>query len=229
VGDRQLSLPLTSAADRAPSLPAQIKPMLPADVAAPFDDPAYLFEPWWPGLRLFAFVERGAVRLQAGTLSEPLEAFPELARLPGKLRAEGLVLDGTLLVLDDDARPDPDLLRRRLERPYRRGGYPALIVDDLIYADGRPLAAPYVERREQLTLTLDESDWCMVGRGYRGEGAMLAIAVGALGIGSLSARRLDARYRRGHAGDAWLRVPIAPSHVAAGARPSLALILKLGL
>jgi bifunctional non-homologous end joining protein LigD len=203
--------------------------MLAVDVAAPFDDPAYLFEPWWPGLRLLAFVERGAVRLQAGTLSEPLDAFPELTRLPERLRADGLVLDGTLLVLDDDARPDPELLRRRLERPYRRGGYPALIVDDLIYADGRPLSAPYLARRERLALALEESDWCMVGRGYRGEGAMLAIAVGALGIGSLSARRLDARYRRGPAGGAWLRVPIATSHVAAGARPSLALILKLGL
>jgi hypothetical protein len=69
-------------------------------IDSPFDDPAYLFEPWWPGARALAFVEGGRLRLQVEQLSDPLIAFPELADLPTHLRRDGVVIDATLLVLD---------------------------------------------------------------------------------------------------------------------------------
>ena len=59
----------------------------------------------------------------------------------------------------------------------------------------------------------------------RGEGTLLAEALARFGLESLSARRLDARYRAGSAGEAWLRIPIAP--VAGTERPRLALIQRL--
>ena len=43
-------------------------------VDAPFDDPGYLFEPWWPGARAIAFCEHGALRLQvAGEAAAPAQ------------------------------------------------------------------------------------------------------------------------------------------------------------
>ena len=36
-----------------------------AHIDTPFDDPDYFFEPWWPGVRALALVERGQLRLQA--------------------------------------------------------------------------------------------------------------------------------------------------------------------
>ena len=195
----------------------------------PFDDPAYLFEPWWPGARMFVFVEDGRVRLQAGHLGDPLEGFPELGEICGLVAGDGLVLDGTLLVIDAEGRPDPEALRRRLDRPAERVGQPGFVAQDLLYADGAQIGRrPYEQRRDTLLTRLHETDWCVVGRAYREEGTTVADALADIGIGTMSARNLAAPYRPGEAGDAWLRVPLEP--VAEPARtPSLALIQRLPL
>lgn len=202
--------------------------MQPATVDAPFDDPDYLFEPWWPGLRAIAFIEAGGLRLQAHGLSDALAAFPELNELAPQVRADGVVLDGTLLVLDRGGSPDGTLLRRRLENG-RRSGRPAYVASDLIWCDAAPWARrPYRARRQRLQEILPDGDRAVVGHGYRGEGTLLAEALARIGLDGLSARRLDARYRAGPSADAWLRAPIVPAP-ARGGRPSLSLIQRLPL
>src|SRR5438046_2817227 len=84
-------------------------------IDGPFDDGDYFFEPWWPGVRALAFVDSGVARLQVTGLADPAAAVPELADLPQQLATDGAVLDGTLLVLDDEGRPDSNLLRQRLD------------------------------------------------------------------------------------------------------------------
>ena len=65
----------------------------------------------------------------------------------------------------------------------------------------------------------------MVSHALLGEGTLLAEALARFGLGAISARRLDARYKSGSAGEAWLRIPVAP--VARTERPRLALIQRL--
>src|SRR5919112_6816974 len=101
--------------------------------------PVYLCGPWWPGTRLLVFVEGGHVRLQAEHLGSPLDAFPELAGIAGLVSGDGMVLDGTLIVIDDEGRPDPEALRRRLDRPRERVGQPGFVAQDLLYADDTAL------------------------------------------------------------------------------------------
>ena len=220
-------LPLSIPSDSGRRLPARVAPMQPAAVDAPFDDPGYLFEPWWPGLRAIAFVEGGRLRLQAHGLSDALAAFPELNELPLQLLADGVVLDGTLLVLDRGGSPDGGLLRGRLE-DGGRDGLPAFVASDLVWCDATPWARrPYRARRERLQEVLPDGDRAVVGHGYRGEGTLLAEALARIGLDGLSARRLDARYRAGPSAGAWLRAPIVP--VPARGRPSLSLIQRLPL
>jgi len=225
VPDEQL--PLSIPTDSGRRLPARVAPMQPAAVDAPFDDPDYLFEPWWPGLRAIAFVEAGSLRLQAHGLSDALAAFPELDELPRQLLADGVVLDGTLLVLDRGGSPDNALLRARLE-DGRRAGSPAYVASDLIWSDAASwVRRPYRARRQRLQEVLPDGDRATVGHGYRGEGTLLAEALARIGLDGLSARRLGARYRAGPSGDAWLRAPIVPA--PARGRPSLSLIQRLPL
>ena len=193
--------------------------MLPAQAAGPFDDPAYLFEPWWPGTRVIAFVGDGRVRLQAAELSDVLATFPELAGLAARVGAPDTILDGVVLVLDGAGRPDPALLRRRLEDPAEHAGRPAFVANDVLAASGRRLTRlSFAARREHLASLLRTADWCAVSRGYPGEGRTLATAAAELGFRWLSAHRLDAPYRAGPAGDAWLRVPTREG-AASMARP----------
>jgi bifunctional non-homologous end joining protein LigD len=202
--------------------------MQPAEADAPFDDPDYLFEPWWPGVRATAFAERGRVRLQVAGLADADAAFPELADLPGQLAEDGVALDGTLMVLDADGRPDPDLLRARLTVGGPGAGRAAYVAADLLWAGGEPvLKRTFRVRRDWLAAILAPGDRITVGHGYVGDGTLVAEALARLGIDGLSGRRLSARHRAGAAGDAWLRMPVTPAEPRA--RPTLALLLRLPL
>ncbi len=197
-------------------------------VDAPFDDAGYFFEPWWPGARALAFIEAGDLRMQVSGLSDPIAAFPELRDLPGQVLGDGMVLDGTLLVLDDEGRPDAELLRTRLTgdaAPGQRAGRPAYVASDLLWSEGASwVRRPFAARRDHLTAVLPAGDRVIVGRGYVQEGTLVAEALAGLGIDGLSARRLASRYRAGSAGEAWLRAPVTPPEPRP--RPTLALILR---
>jgi bifunctional non-homologous end joining protein LigD len=177
--------------------------MQPTEGPAPFDDPGYFFEPWWPGVRVFVHLEQGRVRLQAEALADPAPAFPELAAVPELVAGEGIVVDATLLVLDGRGRPS------RALRAGQRSGTPALVGADLPFLDYTSLACrPFAERRGELAARIAPSPWFLAGRGFVGDGVTVAEALGKLGFAGLSARRLDAPLRQGPAGDAWYRVPL---------------------
>ena len=203
--------------------------MQPTAGIGPFDDSGFLFEPWWPGVRALVWVEGARVtRLQVDGLADAMAAFPELdAELPRQLMEDEAILDGSLLVLDEGGWLDGDLLRRRLAGDPM-AGRPAFVASDLLWSAGASLQRrAFSARRERLESILRDGDRCMVGHALRGEGTLLAEALRRFGFTGLSARRLDARYRSGSAGDAWLRLPMAP--IVPSERPQLALIQRLPL
>jgi bifunctional non-homologous end joining protein LigD len=227
VADEQLDLPI--AAPPHERLPSRIEPMQPSAGQAPFDDPAYLFEPWWPGVRAWAWIEGGSLtRLRAEGLADALTTFPELAEeLPERLRADAVIIDGWLLALDDGGWLDTDLLRRRLAGDPA-AGRPAFVASDVLWSGGAPwLRRTFGSRRRHLEAILPDGDRSVVSHAVAGDGTLLAEALGRFGIAAISARRLDARHRHGAAGDAWLRLPVEPAVVSE--RPRLALIQRLPL
>jgi ATP-dependent DNA ligase len=196
---------------------------------APFDDAGYRFEPWWPGTRVLLFREGADVRLQVEQLADALTAFPELRGVAELLGEGDAIVDGTLLVLDAEGRPDADLLRERLAYPEVRNGEAAFVASDVVWIGGQDVTRrPFAERLERLQSLLRESDWCMVARGYVGEGLAVADALAAMGLDAMSARHLDSPYRRGPSAGAWLRVPVVAA-APPDRRPTLALIQRLGL
>ena len=223
----QLDLPIPTAASGR--LPSRHVPMQPTQGGGPFDDPGYLFEPWWPGVRAQAWVEDGRLgRLRAEGLTDALTAFGELSdELPERLLEDGVLLDGWLLALDDGGWLDTDLLRRRLAGD-RSAGRPAYVATDGLWAGGEDLTRrPFGARRQRLESILLDGDRCVVSHALRGEGTLLAEALGRFGLTAMSARRLDARHRAGSAGDAWLRLPLVATDPTE--RPRLALIQRLPL
>ena len=225
----QLSLAIETTAGSP--LPARIRPMRATLGSGPFDDIDYFFEPWWPGSRAMLYLDGREVRLQAEHLADPRVAFPELEGIRGQIKEQAVILDGTLLVLDDAGRPDPDLVRERLASTGGPGapGVPAFVATDLLQLGERSLTArPFSERRDRLETLVPDGEWCVVGRGYRQEGTMVAEALARMGLDGMSARRLSARYVVGDAGDAWLRLPLVPAEPR-HERPTLTLIQRLPL
>lgn len=227
-GGEQLSLHIVET-DHTTSSRRRLRPMLPLVGEEPFDDPAWFFEPWWPGTAALAHIEKGRLQLATEHLTDPLEAFPELAAIDGQFRDSGLIVEGTLLVLDDEGRPDTELLRDRLSTPGDRTGTPAFVASDLLQLDDQPLLAlPFDRRRELLAEQLSDGELCVINRGLRGEGLTLADAVASMGLREISARLLSARYRPGQQDGSWLRLPVRQATVVP-ARPLLAVLQRLPL
>lgn len=229
--NQQLHLPIDGTDDETPALPARLAFPVAIDGGRPFDDEAFFFEPWWPGTHAFLRRSGGTLEMRTEHLSDPLAIFPELRASLAELSADGVIIEGTLLALDEQGRPDATLLRRRLRGTSGPDHIAegAFVASDLPYLDGQPLTRkPFVERRRRLGSVMPTSDHCVVGPGLVGEGLTLARAVADLGIGSLSARRLDGRWKAGDLGDAWLRLRLHDQPTME-TRPFLVLLKTLPL
>ena len=227
----QLPLSLEGEDDGRPQLPARLSLPLAAEGHAPFDDDAYLFEPWWPGAQATLKREGQRLALRTEHLADPLLAFPELGGVLEQLSADGVIVEGMLLALDREGRPDLHLLRRRLSGGESSDEFAegAFVATDMPYIEGASIARmPFVERRRRLAAALRDSDHCIVSRGIVGEGRTLGRAVAAMGLSAISARRLDARWKGGPAGDAWLRLPVVEPQQAE-TTPFLVLLERLPL
>ncbi len=118
-------------------LPARIEPMLATLASKPFDDPDWLFEIKWDGYRVQAVVTEGKVRIWTRNLNDAETYFPRLLSPPSWIDAREAIVDGEVVAVDDDGRPDFSLLQTRLGDKTAKGlVYQAF---DLLYLDGRSL------------------------------------------------------------------------------------------
>jgi bifunctional non-homologous end joining protein LigD len=224
----QLSLELEPV---TPAAPEALRPMLARLAPAPFDSPDHLFEPFWGGRRVLAFLEPavtetsgGAFLTAAGTPSVRLvdedgedvaPRVPELAALALRLDAGTAVLDGELVVVDRAGRSDLAALDRRLGGALGRPV--AYLAFDLLYLDGRPLLSwPLQRRRRELARVLRAGPEVVVVPATVGEGRALFDAVTAQGLAGVLARVRTSPYLPGIRSRLWRFVPA----VEPGAEPS---------
>jgi bifunctional non-homologous end joining protein LigD len=169
----------------------------------PADDTGWAFEIKWDGYRTLAFVENGRVRLQSSNLYDVSAKYPELAGLPTGVAARRAVLDGELVVLDDEGRPRFELIQRHGLEPRQA----ALYVFDLLSMDDHDtISLSYEDRRRLLAEVVESgSNWSVPA--YRvGDGEALLDATAARGLEGVMAKRLGSTYRPGFRTKEWRKV-----------------------
>jgi bifunctional non-homologous end joining protein LigD len=190
-------------------LPRFIEPMLlqtglPARLA---DD--WALELKWDGLRVQLRVEaaRGwTLRSRPGR--DCSAEFPELAELATALRGHRIVLDGELVNLGADGKPDFAAISRRLVGHGRRA-VPAeraatFVAFDVLHLDGHATRAlAYADRRRVLDDLLADGPRWRVPRPLTGSlDAVLAVTREAH-LEGIVAKRLTAPYEPGRRSAAW--------------------------
>jgi bifunctional non-homologous end joining protein LigD len=136
--------------------PTGISPMLATPIDRPFSDPGWLFEIKWDGARTLAYVAEGRVLLKSRAGNDVTAQYPELASLPQSLCASHAVLDGEIVVLDDQGRSVFESMQQRMNvrSPSAQliSQFPVTYyIFDLLYCNGYDLrAAPLFERKELL-------------------------------------------------------------------------------
>jgi len=116
----------------------------------PFDDRGTLYELKLDGFRALAFVDRGRSQLVSRN-GNRFRRFDALAAtLARSVRATSAVLDGEVVCLDDDGRPDFRALLFHRAEPY-------FVAFDLLALDGEDLRdQPLLERKRELRRLLGQ-------------------------------------------------------------------------
>jgi bifunctional non-homologous end joining protein LigD len=161
----------------------------------------------WDGCRAQLRYDRRTVSLRTRAGRECSDDFPELAAIAKALGDRRVTLDGELVCLRDDGRPDFLPRRRRLAGSVRNWQPVMLQVFDVLHFDGfSTRGLPYRERRALLDeLALDGPSWrapASIGAGQSGE---FVARVAELGLEGVVAKRLDSAYLPGRRSPSWVK------------------------
>jgi bifunctional non-homologous end joining protein LigD len=194
---------------------AKIQPMLASVIEKPFDDPNWLFEIKWDGYRAVSFIEDGDVRLVSRNQNDLSPRYPELQDLPKFVHGKTVILDGEVVVLDEQGRPSFSLMQQRTGiRAHGRQVVPRhdlpifYYVFDILYLEGYDLRRVRLdERKRVLRQVIRDGDILRFSDHYAGEGVALFNAAQEKGLEGIIAKKRNSCYeeRRTHE---WLKIKI---------------------
>jgi bifunctional non-homologous end joining protein LigD len=190
-------------------MPQHIEPMLATLATKAFDDDDWLYEIKWDGFRVQAVVDAGKVRIWTRNLNDAAAYFPKLLSPPRWIEAGQAIVDGEVVALDEDGRPDFSLLQTKLGGKNLGGlVYQAF---DLLYLDGRSLLdVPLEDRKRLLQSVLREHPRVRFTSHVEREGVAFHDAAKATGLEGIIAKLRRSRYEPGRRTSAWLKIKIRP-------------------
>jgi bifunctional non-homologous end joining protein LigD len=190
-----------------------VKLMLAETAEKPFDDPAWLFELKHDGFRVLAERDGGTPRLVYRRGHDATATYPDVARAVAALPFGDLVLDGEVVVLDEEGRPSFQRLQRRAQQRRATDVQRAALelpatyyAFDLLAFEGfdlRPL--PLVERKRLLQSILPRAGPVRFLDHIEERGEAFYAEVSRLRLEGLVAKRKDAPYRPGRSPH-WLKL-----------------------
>jgi bifunctional non-homologous end joining protein LigD len=185
------------------AMPKAIRPMLATVVKEPFDHADWIFEVKWDGFRAIAEVRDGTVSIYSRNgISLDKKFFP----IVESLRKFGYdaVLDGEIVVVDDEGRPDFQMLQH-----YQNSGsgYLLYYVFDLLYFRGHDLTGlPLLRRKELLKKILPSGPKVRVSDHVWKEGVLFYNVVKEKGLEGIIAKHSQSVYEAGLRSRQWLKV-----------------------
>jgi bifunctional non-homologous end joining protein LigD len=168
------------------------------------DGDGWAFEIKWDGYRTIVHVADGRVRLQSTAGHDVTDRWPEFANLPESVNASTAILDGELVVFDDDGRPRFDLVQRSGVGSDRQA---VIQFFDVLQVDGNDtIDLPYLDRRRLLEQLIEPGDNWTVPAFSIGDGDALVAATAEQGLEGVIAKRIDSRYRPGTRTKDWRKI-----------------------
>jgi bifunctional non-homologous end joining protein LigD len=188
----------------ATALPT-IRPMLLDRGTLPADEARWLLEVKYDGWRSIVHCDRGDLRVVSRRGNDITARVPELRALAERHKRHRFIVDGELVVVGADGRPDFAALGDKMLGAG--SGHAALFLFDLLhFEDESLLPLPLSERKRRLgELALTGDSWRTVSYSV-GNGAALLAASREMGLEGLVAKRIDSRYTPGRRSSHWIKV-----------------------
>lgn len=190
-------------------------PMLAETADEPFSRPGWLFEIKYDGYRLIAHKSDHLVLLQYRSGIDATQTFPEIASAVAALPAESLVLDGEVVMLDNDGKPSFGALQKRSKltnhfdvRSASVRSPATLFAFDLIGFEGRDFTQlPLATRKEALGYLVPSVGPLRFADHVPERGIETFEGAAAMGLEGIMAKRSDSLYRSGRSDD-WLKMRV---------------------
>lgn len=190
----------------------ELRPMLATLASDPFDDPGWVFEPKWDGVRALATCTDETLLISRSS-KDMTSTYPDLAKLHDQLVALDAIVDGEIVAMKE-GRPSFELLQSRInlakESDIERIAKEipvTFVAFDILYLDGRSLIGlPLEERKEILGDVVVTNNRVEVSPVIPEEGVALFDAAKAQHLEGIVAKKLGASYRPGKRSREWLKV-----------------------
>ncbi|MBD5606211.1 MAG: non-homologous end-joining DNA ligase [Candidatus Eremiobacteraeota bacterium] len=178
IGGHAAPISKRAVARKLEPLPEIPSPMLATAVDAAFDDDDWLFELKWDGYRAIVTIARdGGIAIASRGGKDFTPNFPEFAELGAAFNERPLILDGEIVVLDEQGRPSFGALQERLDRFGRASPQKSrvtFVVFDVLYGNGRDLRdEPLEARKAILEAAISGTGPVMLSKHVRKDGVKL--------------------------------------------------------
>lgn len=177
------------------------------------EDDDWAFEMKWDGIRAIATIRNGELTLTSRNGNNLTAAYPELADLIQAVKGDA-VLDGEIVALDKDGRPDFGRLQQRmnLTKPAeveaaRKKAAATIMLFDALEIDGSSLLKkPYTERRERLAAAVREKGPVRVPPAFDGNEGAAMESSRSLRLEGVIAKKTDSHYLAGKRSSSWIKL-----------------------
>jgi bifunctional non-homologous end joining protein LigD len=218
VKTKQNWLAFLASAQDAPLIasPERYRPMLAEGGHEAFDDDRWSFEPKLDGIRCLAELSTGETVLRTRTGRDVTAQYPDIHMIHELVDQVNAVIDGEIVAFDESGRNSFEALQQRMNltgtREIARVAKQvpvALVVFDLLWLDGHETTGlPLEERRELLSLIVEEDHRLQLVTHVEGAGKAFTETAGQLGLEGVMAKRSGSKYLPGKRTPDWRKIKL---------------------
>jgi bifunctional non-homologous end joining protein LigD len=182
-------------------IPFRVRPMLATLVDESFDEPGWVYEEKYDGIRVLAYKQGSRVTLFSRNDKNRTASFPAIVSAIAALKPSTLLLDGEVVALDRHKISRFQLLQRGVGRAR-------YAVFDCLYTNGQDLRRePFLNRHAELQRSVYESDVLILSRRLSANGLQAFRVAQRRGYEGLVAKRLASVYVEGRSRE-WLKAKV---------------------
>lgn len=172
----------------------------------------YLFEPCFEGIRVLIYKDRGNMAIFNKNKKDLITLYPEMLDLPAQIKTKSCILDGILIVFNENKLPDSRLLQERelssqSKAKAKSRKFPAtVIVFDILEKDDESLINEPLKSRKLILREVIENGQHLTLAPYTLHGKDLWKQIESQKLDGMIAKEMNSRYFPNGKNWSWLKI-----------------------